>query len=155
MRAVARRLLSDEGFAEDVVQETLLRAVQRGPRPTPRSWMARVCRNLSIDRLRGESRRSRREREASRPEHVSATHELADRLERHRMVADAVLGLEPLFRDVILLRFYEDMPPRQMAEVLDGKEPAAASVRAPAGTTEALPRGKLDGRNHAAPRPAP
>ncbi|MHC4452740.1 MAG: carboxypeptidase regulatory-like domain-containing protein, partial [Planctomycetota bacterium] len=68
-----------------------------------------------MDRLRSEARR---ERAAARPEHVPPTHELADRLARHRMVRDAVLALDEPFRETVLLRFYEDLPPRRISETL-------------------------------------
>jgi RNA polymerase sigma-70 factor (ECF subfamily) len=45
-------------LAEDVVQETFLRAMHdwptRGVPPSPSAWLARVARNLAIDRLRRE-----------------------------------------------------------------------------------------------------
>jgi RNA polymerase sigma-70 factor (ECF subfamily) len=122
VRSVARRLLRDEGMADDVVQETYLRALRNPPRGSPggaaRAWLGRVCRNLAIDRLRREGRRDQRERAVARSENVPATHELADRLARHRMVVDAVLALDEPYRETVLLRFFEELPPRRIAKVL-------------------------------------
>ena len=47
-------------LAEDIVQETLLKAMQewpfRGVPDQPAAWLHRVARNLAIDRLRREAR---------------------------------------------------------------------------------------------------
>ncbi|HYU86169.1 MAG TPA: sigma-70 family RNA polymerase sigma factor [Kribbellaceae bacterium] len=58
------RLTGDDRFAEDVVQETLLRAwrrpqILREDEPAARAWLYTVARNLVIDHQR--SARSRRE----------------------------------------------------------------------------------------------
>ena len=49
LRALARRLVHDEHAADDLVQETWVRAVERGPASgaTPWQWLARVLRNLA------------------------------------------------------------------------------------------------------------
>src|SRR5437867_1369513 len=67
VRAVARRLLSDEHRVEDVVQETWLAALRRGPGPVGslRAWLATVVRNFAIDARRRDAARSARERMAA------------------------------------------------------------------------------------------
>lgn len=55
LRAVAYRLLGDFPLAEDVAQETLLRAIERPPMDTDRPWrpwLLRVATRLSLDQLR-------------------------------------------------------------------------------------------------------
>ena len=49
VRAVVRGLVSDEGRVQDVLQETWLRALGRGPQSpgSLRAWLARVARNLA------------------------------------------------------------------------------------------------------------
>src|SRR2546428_1908288 len=59
IRALSTRILRDRAAAEDVTQETLLRAWER--RSTLRdedvgAWLSVVARNLCISRLRKESR---------------------------------------------------------------------------------------------------
>jgi RNA polymerase sigma-70 factor, ECF subfamily len=63
---VAIRVLSDESAAEDVVQESFLAiwrsaARYREDRGSLRTWICTIVRNRAIDRLRGESGRSRYE----------------------------------------------------------------------------------------------
>jgi RNA polymerase sigma-70 factor, ECF subfamily len=58
--SVAMRVLSDEGAAEDVVQEAFLsiwrRAISYRPeRGSIRSWICSIVRNRAIDRLRNET----------------------------------------------------------------------------------------------------
>jgi RNA polymerase sigma-70 factor (ECF subfamily) len=58
-----RRLLGDDGAAEDVTQETFLRVYQRLPgfafRAKFSTWVFQVARNAGIDELRARERRSR------------------------------------------------------------------------------------------------
>ena len=56
---VALRILSDQGAAEDVVQEAFLAVWRRGAtyqatRGSLRAWLCTIVRNRAIDRLRGE-----------------------------------------------------------------------------------------------------
>ena len=55
VRALARSLLADRASADDVAQETWLRALERGHEASslPR-WLAGVVKNLSFKRRRGE-----------------------------------------------------------------------------------------------------
>ena len=119
VRGIVRGLLADEDAVEDVVQETCLRALERPPRHAAlNAWLARVGRNLALSALRGQRRRGQREHEVARPEGQPSAAEAAARLERHRLVVEAVLALEEPFRSAILLRFYEDLPPREIARQL-------------------------------------
>jgi len=117
VRGVVRRLLRDEQGVEDVLQDTWMAALESPPRDRGalRGWLARVGRNFAISRLRGDARRARRERAAARAEALPA--ESASRLEQHRMVVEAVLSLREPLRSTILLRFYEDLPPREIARI--------------------------------------
>lgn len=71
-RAVASliRLLGDISLAEEAVQDAFVAAVERWPRdgvpPSPAGWIITTARNRAIDRLRRESTRDDRHREAVR-----------------------------------------------------------------------------------------
>ena len=62
---VARGVLRNDADAEDVAQETLLRAYQRFERLRDRtrfrSWLVRISFRLALDRLRAVKRRQQRE----------------------------------------------------------------------------------------------
>ncbi len=62
VRAHVGRILSDPHLAEDVVQETMIRAWRKSGRLSPelgsvRGWLIRVAHNIAIDRLRASRAR--------------------------------------------------------------------------------------------------
>src|SRR5262245_59114110 len=117
VRGVAWSLLHDEDRAADAAQDTWVAALERPPEPRGgvRGWLSVVTRNAARLAHRREMRRTSRERRASRPEGVPSVADVVEREETRRRVVDAVLSLEPASRDVILLRFFEDLPPREVA----------------------------------------
>jgi len=121
IRNVARKLLLDDHEVDDVVQQTLLAALQKPPtRPGPlKPWLATVARNLARMRRRTEGRIDRREQAAARPEAMPATGEIAARLETQRKLVEAVTSLDEPYRDVVVLRFFDELPPREVAQRLD------------------------------------
>jgi RNA polymerase sigma-70 factor (ECF subfamily) len=121
MRRLARRLVLDDSEADDVVQEAWLRATERPPdQPGAlRAWLATVVRNAAKQLARGESRRDRRELAAARPEALPATADLVARAEARRLLLDATLALGEPARTTVLLRFFEGLPPREIAKRLD------------------------------------
>jgi RNA polymerase sigma-70 factor (ECF subfamily) len=114
---LASRLVRDPGTADDVVQETMLRALDRPPEPRQgiRAWLAAVARNAARMTRRAEARRAARERAAARPESVVTPEGVREREAARREVVAAVLRLGEPHRDVVLLRFYEGLPPREAA----------------------------------------
>ena len=76
LRPLARRLLKDDDAAEDVLQDTWLVALRHPPARLDSlgGWLRTVTRSLALKRLRGESRRARREERSacSEAEEVTA-----------------------------------------------------------------------------------
>jgi RNA polymerase sigma factor (sigma-70 family) len=117
LRRLAGALVSDPASADDLVQETWLAAVRHPPpgeRPS-RGWLATVLRNAARKLRRGEGRRSRREHVAARPDGTRSAADQAARDEVVRLVGEAVFRLEPAQRSAVLMRFYEGLPPREIA----------------------------------------
>ena len=108
LRRFAVALLKDRDAAEDIVQETLVAAWQHPAENTGRPWLARVARNLAIDRWRSSDRRERRELAAAAADigTVASPEELIGDAQIHRAVAEVVAGLEEPFRQTIVLRFF-------------------------------------------------
>ncbi|SFS08570.1 RNA polymerase sigma-70 factor, ECF subfamily [Microbacterium sp. cf046] len=115
------RLTGDRAGADDVVQETLLRA-WRNPRileqdpATMRSWMMTVARNLVID----EARSARRRHEnvvADVPERIGADD--TDALFEAILIEEALAVLSPEHRSVIVRSYYGGRSVAQTAAELD------------------------------------
>jgi RNA polymerase sigma-70 factor, ECF subfamily len=96
---LARRLTADAADAEDLVQETYLRAWQAwGQRRRPRRvepWLATICLNLARDAARGRTRHPAAlpaEHLAGWPDHV----DVAEQAVRRVLRADAEAALRAL-----------------------------------------------------------
>ena len=117
----------DRQRAEDIVQETLLRAWQHpdaiAERP-PRPWLFAVARNLAVDAYRARKARPREVGEAAL-ELVPAPDE-AERALESWAVADALKSLRPEHRGVLLETYYRG---KSVAE-------AAVTLGIPAGTVK-------------------
>lgn len=118
IRGLAGRLVNDPNSAEDLSQETWLRALSTSPQlgQSPRPWLATVMRNSLRQRSRGDGRRRRREEQHSPAEASPAQEDLIERVEIQRTVSEAVLELSDPYRSVILLRYFEGLLPRQIAD---------------------------------------
>ncbi|MFQ5843868.1 MAG: sigma-70 family RNA polymerase sigma factor [Planctomycetota bacterium] len=121
LRALARSLVLDPARADDVVQQTLLTALERPPRHggNLRSWLGKVARNLAFKTRRTEQRRQRREERAARPEGIASPEEVASRLELQRRVAEAVHALKEPYRSTLVHRFFDDLSPDEIARGTD------------------------------------
>lgn len=124
------RMVHDRGIAEDVTQEVFVKAWMALARYDPRrrfaSWLFKIASNAAIDQLRrkklpttpietGDPDRSsildRIEDERSEsPDTLVKRRELSSALEA------AVAALRPEYRLVVLLRFREELPYRDIAE---------------------------------------
>lgn len=96
--------------AEDIVQEAFLRLSQQGTlesREHIKSWLIRVTSNLSINELR----RAKRRRE------VSLEEPWVKRDEAQANVLKLIGKLDPKYRDVIYLHYYEGYRAAEIAEI--------------------------------------
>jgi RNA polymerase sigma factor (sigma-70 family) len=83
------------------------------------AWLSRVARNLSIKLRLSEARRWKRERTVALPEQAPSTDQVIEREEARRRVVKAVLRLKEPYRSTVLLRYYEDLPLKLVAESQD------------------------------------
>ncbi len=115
---MARTLVRDAAGAEDLVQESWLAALRRPPKHDAnlRAWLGRVVRRQALQKGRTESRRRAREEAAARPE--ATMEDLAQRASVQRDVVQHVLALDEPYRSAVLLRFFEDRKPPEIAERL-------------------------------------
>lgn len=119
VRGLARQLVRDPEQAADVAQQTWLSALRRPPAgtelPTVRAFLAAIVRRLVGRARRGAARTLAREQAVAREPLVPSPAEIVAREVQRRAVVDAVLALDPIYRDVVVLRFFEHLPPRRIA----------------------------------------
>ncbi len=119
LRQLARGLLYDWHGAEDVVQEAWLAALS-APTRSERSagWLAGAVRRLSRNRMRRDARRRSREVRSAQPEAQPAVDEHAGRIELLHLVLDALAKLPEPYRVAVMLRYFDELPPRDIARRL-------------------------------------
>jgi protocatechuate 3,4-dioxygenase beta subunit len=81
--------------------------------------MRKVVRNLAVSARRSSTRRGEREEKAARPDRLPSVDEILEREETRIKVARAVASLEEPYRSTILYRYFEGLPPREIATRLD------------------------------------
>lgn len=119
VRALAVRLCRDAAQADDVAQETWLRALTRvGGARVARAWLGGVARNVEARSRLRDAARSERERHVAQPESVPGPDELLAQAELQRRVLAAVATLDEHARQAILWRYYEGLSAEQIAQRL-------------------------------------
>lgn len=119
--SLACELLQDQHLAADAKQQAILVALQKGheAKGPLAAWFSGVLRNKAREARRKATTRRRIEKKGARAEQVPSSAEIASRFEEQKLLADAVLRLSPIYRDVVYLRFYEELPQREIAARLD------------------------------------
>lgn len=117
VRALARRLANDDASADDVEQATWLAALRHRPAEgvPARSWLATIVRNFARQERRASSQRGDHEARGARAEALPSSSDVVERADVSRRLADAVMRLDEPYRTAILLRFFDDLPPREIA----------------------------------------
>ena len=118
VRSLARSLVIDPQRADDAMQQAWLAVLEKPPRHAEnlRAWLRRIVRSSVREIGRGEARRARREVEAAIPELLPSTAQVVEHAELQRGIVGAVLELDEPTREAILLRFWWDLTPAQIAE---------------------------------------
>ena len=107
---LARAIARDDATADDLAQETWVRALRSPPRHrrSIRAWLGTILRRAAVDRSRAEGTRQRHEvASGARGEEAEPVDILA-RAELARRVMDAVLRLNEPYRTTVLLRFWDE-----------------------------------------------
>jgi RNA polymerase sigma factor (sigma-70 family) len=123
MLALAQRMLNDPSEAEDVAQETMLKAWRQAPRWTPGkarfdTWLHRVALNLCYDRLR----RRREVLTDTMPDRADPGPSPDQRLQTAELGArvDAALAALPeRQREAIVLCHYQELGNIEAAALMD------------------------------------
>jgi RNA polymerase sigma-70 factor, ECF subfamily len=124
------RMVSEPGAAEDLFQQTWLRIIERtqsyDARRSFEGWLFAVAHNLAIDYLR---RRKPESLDEELPSGETQSNQIQSVFpgaldlilsrERSDIVLEAVSELHVTFREVIALRFEEELKLEEIAEVLN------------------------------------
>ena len=118
--AVADSILLDHHLAEDAAQETLAAACRQLPglkkleRFGP--WIAAICRNVAKDMLKEQQKQRK-------PVEVCRACESDCQIDDQKAILDEALQRLPQhLREVVFLRFYNEMSYQQMASILGATE---------------------------------
>jgi RNA polymerase sigma-70 factor (sigma-E family) len=125
-------LTLDRGHAEDLLQTALLRAARhwRNAREAPEAYVRTILVNLCRDRRRLLRRRPV---EAPLPPDAASAggpDSPADQVAERRVVAQALAALPLRQRQVVVLRFYEDLSVTETARLLGFSEGTVKSYTA-------------------------
>ena len=131
-RHCSYRLL-DRELGSDLMQETFMRAweyVSKGRKvDNMRAFLYRVANNLIVDHVRKKKEMSleRMMEEDGFEPGKDTTPDLHNRLEKDRII-EALSHLEETHREVLILRYIDELPPAEIAQLL-GTSPNVISVR--------------------------
>jgi len=121
-----QRQLRDPGKAEDIAQETFLRLIRQlkeGKLPdNVQAWLYRVAINLCRDYWKSSQYLTERNRPAELPDRKDerpSVVELAERQETRKEILASMNELPEVQRDIITLRFFQDLKLQDIAGVLD------------------------------------
>lgn len=120
------RLLRDRQKAEDLVQETFLRLIrqlsQDKPPEHPKAWLYRVAHNLCRDYWRSTGYRTDSIATREVPEQADGDAEVVELYERQETRRELIAALDSLpemQREVVMMRFFQDLKLHEIAQVLE------------------------------------
>ena len=124
----ARRFANDDHFANEVVQQTFIHAFEKIDQlkdPAKlQSWLYRIASNNCISQGRRIARRRRLEEEnglMNKPDPANPS-QIIEHQELREMVLKVLQMIPPEQRQVIIMKEYEGLKFREIAEILDASE---------------------------------
>ena len=121
---LALRMCGSEADADEVAQEAFLSAWKALPNFRGESqfstWLYQLTTHAAIDLMRREKRQIATEdiTEVSAPDPAPGPQQQAERRETQEAVRDAILQLTPEYRQIVVLRFLEDLSYEEIGAVL-------------------------------------
>ncbi len=121
-------LTGNRDLSQDLFQETWLRVLERGSQYSGRArfdtWMFAIARNLMLDNMRKRSTVSLDEAtdpDRERPLEIAADtpspFDYFQSQEQAARIGHALLSLHPLYREVLVLRFHEELSLEEIAQI--------------------------------------
>ena len=132
---LALRMMGRVPEAEDVCQEVFLRALEHlddfREESQASTWLHRIAINLCVDRLRSIKRRPipiepipSDESDSFLgmdhfPDPSPTFHEVLEKEELAELIRQAIARMKPKYRDVLVLGHLQEMPHKDIAQILD------------------------------------
>jgi len=121
------RMVGQKEDAEDIAQTALLQAWETWNRVEPDldggyvKWVYRIAHNLAIDHLRKKKPRGAEDDELEQraDEKVLKPEEVYEHRVQEGQVWEGLLALNEKYREVLVLRYQEEMSYEKIAEILD------------------------------------
>ena len=123
--SLARHLTSDEEAARDLAQDVWVETLRRPPQHDEnlRGWFRTLARRSAIRRWRRDQQREDVERRVTDMARAEAEKREdgpgAAELQAFPDVSEEILKLDEPYRSIVLLRFYEDLAPTEIARRLE------------------------------------
>jgi len=127
-------LVGDSREAEDLTAQTFLKAWEAIDRYKERgapfvAWLLRIAHNLTVSYLRSKREHSALDEGFVDSKRAGNPEESLEQANDERSVRDAVLRLRDEQRQVIMLRFVEEMDYREVAAVIGKSVPAVRVIQ--------------------------
>lgn len=120
--------LKDYQLAEDAVQETFIRAYTKyhtfAGASTEKTWLTRIAINICKDFLRRKSfgERAMGDDFPDSADEAPTPEERAVEDDRNQKLYTAVCGLDPIYREVVMLFYYSGLKVQEIARILKTRE---------------------------------
>ncbi len=121
MRRLARRLVFASDQVDDLVQDAWAAALNNPPREgvAVRAWLTGIMKRRALQGRRRAGNVAAREAASASTEATRSTEDLAACADEQRFLIERVLDLPEIYREVLLLRFYEGLAPKEIAVRLE------------------------------------
>jgi len=123
----ARQWVQSRADAEDIVQEAFVRIWRRQHSIQNRGLLFAAVRSISLDLLRRDARRARREATAVLESEQTTEPHFTDDDESQRALADAVDRLPNEQREVVVMKIWNELTFQEIGTVLGISQNTAAS----------------------------
>lgn len=121
LRHLARRIVRDEGAAQDICQEAFARACARPVevenRNASAAWLTRIVLNISLDELR--RRRAMRNSTEALARRAEALEPIGIAEDERELLLEALMNLPDEMRVVVALRIMQDVSGNEVAQMLN------------------------------------
>ncbi len=118
VRRLALAVAGEQHQADDLAQDAWLVLLRKSPLQQERlsTWLGGTMRNILRLKGRTDARRSEREQAVAKPEQEDCSQQALEHLDLHQAILQAVRELKEPYRTTVLLRWFEELEPSEIAK---------------------------------------